>query len=102
MDTLEKAQNLVKTEVFCSVPSLILDNLLADEDFQSAMFSYNEENDEYAEPLEFWFVSSWLGSQLKEVGGIVYDLGTCSVWGRETSGQSIYLDGIMQEVADQY
>ncbi len=102
MDTLEKAQNLVKTEVFCCVPSLILDNLLSNDDFLSAMMRYDEENDEYADPLEFWFVSSWLARQLKEVGGIVYDLGTCSIWGRETSGQSIYLDGIMQEVADQY
>ena len=99
MDTLEKAENLVKTEVLCALPSILLDHLISLDDFQESMTSYDDENDEYSEPLEFWFVSSWLGEKLKSRLGFVYDLGTCYVWGRETSGQVIYLDGIIQDIA---
>ncbi len=50
------------------------------------------------EIFEYWAISSWLGDKLKENGGIVID-SYPTIWGRETRGQLISMDGIMQKIA---
>lgn len=55
--------------------------------------------DEYQpEIYEYWAISSWLGGKLKEQGGIVIDAYPV-IWGRETTGQLIFMDGIFKAVA---
>jgi len=52
------------------------------------------------EALEHWIVDDHLADDLEEVGGlIVRDFLGLTIWGRETSGQSISQDGIIRDVA---
>lgn len=63
---------------------------------------YNEEKDRYEETnvLEWWAVDDWLHRKLKEKDECVADLGSLRVWGRTTSGQAIWLDGVIEEIYD--
>lgn len=70
------------------------DNYYRDNDY------YDEENDEYVEIMEYWLVTPWLGSKLAEKGEIVWhDNYSFALWGRQTSGQAIFLDGVIEEIA---
>ena len=40
----------------------------------------------------------WLAERLKEQGEIIIDKLGCRWWGRLTSGQAIYMDGVIQEI----
>lgn len=51
------------------------------------------------EIYEHWIVSDWLGRKLQERGERVGELDNLTVWGRATTGQSIALDHVMQEIA---
>lgn len=51
------------------------------------------------EIYEYWAVSSWLASKLAERGAIVLDMPDGKVWGRQTTGQAITLDGIIADIA---
>ena len=50
------------------------------------------------EVLEWWLVTPWLAERLKEQGEIIIDKLGCRWWGRLTSGQAIYMDGVIQEI----
>ena len=50
------------------------------------------------EALEFIIVSDWFGEQLKKFGELVQDIHGLTVWGRTTSGQAIYMDGLIQNM----
>ena len=52
------------------------------------------------EALEHWVVSSWLAEKLEDKGEmIVYDFLGLTIWGRRTSGQAIYMDGVIGEIS---
>ena len=51
------------------------------------------------EVYEWWAVSSWLADKLRARGEIVIDYGCPTVWGRQTTGQAILLDGVIREIA---
>lgn len=55
----------------------------------------------YPEIYEYWFVSSWLANKLKTYGEaiITHEALDMPVWGRCTTGQSIALDYVIQEIA---
>ena len=48
--------------------------------------------------MEWWLVTPWLAERLKEQGEIIIDELGCRWWGRLTSGQAIYMDGVIQEI----
>lgn len=53
-----------------------------------------------SEVLEHWIVSEWLARKLQEQGeAIELDLHGVTVWGRCTSGQSICMDYVIEEIA---
>lgn len=59
---------------------------------------YNQDEYDYLderceEVYEWWAVTNWLGEKLKQHGCIVIDSFGKSYWGRQTTGQSISLDG---------
>lgn len=59
------------------------------------------ENGEYPDIYEFWSVSGWLAEKLEEKGEIVFECLDFIVWGRQTTGQAIYLDKVIQEIASE-
>ncbi|MDL2320111.1 hypothetical protein LJC45_03150 [Alistipes sp. OttesenSCG-928-B03] len=54
------------------------------------------------EVLEWWLVTEWLAEQLKEQGEVIIDDYGCYWWGRQTSGQAIYMDAVIAEICSSF
>ena len=67
------------------------------------MIRANLISEEYLYPfaddvMEWWLIDSWLAERMKAQGeGIIEEYG-CYWWGRQSSGQAIYMDGVIQEI----
>ena len=48
--------------------------------------------------MEWWLIDSWLAERLKEQGEVIIEEYGCYWWGRQSSGQAIYMDGVIQEI----
>ena len=57
--------------------------------------------DENSEVLEWWLVTPYMAELLKENGEVILAAYGCCWWGRQTSGQALYMDGVIQEIAEQ-
>ena len=53
------------------------------------------------EVLEWWLIDSWLAERLQEEGEVVIEEYGGYWWGRSTSGQAIYLDSVIQKIAEE-
>lgn len=51
------------------------------------------------EIYEYWFVDDWFANKLQEKGEFVLETIWAPIWGRHTTGQAIYIDGVIQEIA---
>lgn len=51
------------------------------------------------EALEHWIVTDWFSRKLEEKGEMVTEFMGLTIWGRTTSGQAIYIDGVIEEIA---
>lgn len=51
------------------------------------------------EAYEHWIVTGWMASKLAEKGEMVArDICGLTIWGRTTTGQAIYMDGVIQQI----
>ena len=57
--------------------------------------------DENSEIMEWWLVTPYMAELLKEKGEVILSAHDCYWWGRTTSGQALYMDGVIQEIAEQ-
>ena len=58
-----------------------------------------EPENECQEIFEYWLVSKWLFERLEKNGEPVYNYNNFNyIWGRTTSGQMIYCDGIIEKI----
>lgn len=57
--------------------------------------------DDSSEVLEWWLVTPYMAELLKEKGEVILSDYDCYWWGRTTSGQALYMDGVIQEIAEQ-
>ena len=57
--------------------------------------------DENSEIMEWWHVTPYMAELLKEKGEVILSDYDCYWWGRTTSGQALYMDGVIQEIAEQ-
>lgn len=69
-----------------------------DEDETDKVKEYIRENADQREVYEWWAISPWLAAKLKGREEIVIDLGQLDVWGRQTTGQAIKMDGDIQAI----
>ena len=67
------------------------------EDWRGFCRGHAQENP--AEVLEWWRVSSWLCARLAEIGEVTIDNGYGHWWGRTCSGQAYIMDGTLQAIA---
>lgn len=51
------------------------------------------------EVYEHWLISGWLAARLRERGEVTGELCGLTIWGRGTTGQSICLDRVIQNIA---
>ena len=52
--------------------------------------------------MEWWLIDSWLAERLKREGEVIIEEYGCCWWGRLASGQAIYMDSVIQEIAAGY
>ena len=57
--------------------------------------------DENSEIMEWWLVTPYMAELLKEKGEVILSDYDCYWWGRTTSGQALYMDEVIQEIAEQ-
>ena len=57
--------------------------------------------DDSSEVLGCWLVTPYMAELLKEKGEVILSDYDCCWWGRTTSGQALYMDGVIQEIAGQ-
>ena len=48
--------------------------------------------------MEWWLIDSWLAERLKAQGEVIIEEYGCYWWGRQSSGQAIYMDSVIQEI----
>mgnify|MGYP003121487892 CR=1 FL=1 len=89
----QRARNIVDNEVYACISCLI--GLLNEEE---RMEIWDREEGEGHEIFEHWIVSSWLGEHLENKGEVVHQIGSLEVWGRATTGQAIYMDGVILSI----
>jgi len=80
------------------------DELLGDsfdtkEEAQIDCIQENSLDYEYLEPSEYYGVSDWLATKLREQGEVVVELLGFNVWGRGCTGQAILLDHCISMIA---
>ena len=57
--------------------------------------------DDSSEVLERWLVTPYMAELLKEKGEVILSDYDCYWWGRTTSGQALYMAGVIQDIAGQ-
>ena len=100
------ARDLVSNNVYANMNHIIdlLDPAMEKitETLEQRPRNREDDDDEYDDILEVYLVSSWFGKKLAEKGENVWILSLGeNLWGRRTSGQAIWLDGVVQEIADE-
>ncbi|WP_295938425.1 hypothetical protein [uncultured Alistipes sp.] len=89
---MEKLKRFVDAHViYCQsylVEKLISKELLFDD------YPFITEN----EVMEWWLVTSWLAERLSYNGEVVIEDYGCHWWGRQCSGQAVYMDAIISDI----
>ena len=88
MDAQRIVQNCVLKNQSTVIEEMIRANLISEEYF------YPFADD----VMEWWLIDSWLAERLKEQGEVIIEEYGCFWWGRQSSGQAIYMDGVTQEI----
>jgi hypothetical protein len=113
MENYEKARDLayehVKVNLFLTMNEALKENpeLLFEannyEKNKEKLNIDNKDRDSWDEPevYEFWAVDEWLYDKLTEKGEITFEYLDFYIWGRQTTGQAIYLDEVIQEIANE-
>jgi len=113
-ETHETAERIIRDEIFCCDSSLVDELCRIDflhwEDIQNLQCSHCEGLDDsdcdycggngYQEPFEWWRVSSYLCEKLNLRGEPIIDNDYGQWWGRTCTGQSIILDGTIQQIVE--
>ena len=110
----ELAENYIERDILYCASMMVEDMLKHSYDvsfINEVGFNYdNIENlytqadgeEEPQEIYEWWQVSDWLYSQLNDLGEPILSTNYGFYWGRTCTGQSIILDGTIQEIAKNY
>ena len=84
---------------------LILDNqnLVVEElmKHDESLWDNLQNFDENSEILEWWLVTPYMADMLRDNGEVILSAHDCYWWGRQTSGQALYMDWVIQEIAEQ-
>ena len=88
MDAQRIVQNCVLKNQSTVIEEMIRANLISEE------YLYPFVDD----VMEWWLIDSWLAERLKAQGEVIIEEYGCYWWGRQSSGQAIYMDGVIQEI----
>ena len=79
---------------------LVFEQLESTSNMEELCREFQVDTDDFRDQTyEQWIVSDWLARKLKDKGETVGELCGLTVWGRGTTGQSICLDRVIQNLA---
>lgn len=96
MDRESRAKRIEDLHVFYGQNEVVEELIRAGKIDEEYMYPFVDTDDEV---FEWWLVSPYLAGELKEQGEVVIDALGCHWWGRTTSGQAVYMDGVIQQIA---
>jgi len=109
-ERVEKAKKLADKHVLWNQSMVVEDMLKAGlldlEEDSNYLEVLSKEGEEYEDAIleifEWYLVTPWLANRLKEKGEVVLDSGSMDFWwGRTTTGQSVIVDEVIQEIAEE-
>ena len=93
----EKVKTFVRNNVLLNVTQFVIDLVNVDV-LDAYLYQYGEDTDEYVGVSTYWVVSEYLAGRLADAGApVVYAHGH-HIWGRQITGQAIYLDGVIEKI----
>ena len=92
-ETQERAKRITDIHVLWGQSTVIEELIQAGKIDEEYIYPFNGD-----EVLEWWLVTPWLAERLKEQGEVIIEEYGCYWWGRQSSGQAIYMDGVIQEI----
>ena len=78
--------------------NLVIEELMKHDD---SIWDSLQNFDEDTDVLEWWLVTPYMAELLKEKGEVIFADYDCYWWGRTTTGQALYMDWVIQEIARQ-
>lgn len=100
MSNYNAIKEMYEKEVFCRCPA-IEELLTLSPDLWNEVENIEDENGEWKEIFEWFRVQDFLYNDLREKGEAVLEFYGAYYWGRGTFGQSIYADGIFEELYEE-
>lgn len=61
-----------------------------------------ENSEELDDVFEWWLVTPYMAEMLKDNGEVIFFDYDCWWWGRQTSGQALYMDHVIQKIAEEW
>ena len=91
------AQQIVDREILYEQGYVINELLRVNESLWDTIAN----TEEYDEVLEWWLVTPYIAELLKGNGEVILADYDCYWWGRTTTGQALYMDYVIQKIAQQ-
>lgn len=100
IDIEDKKEKLVNREVLYNVSYLVTELMSQEKYFEELSELIGQEDNEgnMQEVYEYWIVTPWLAGKLKAQGELVTDFLDLVIWGRQTSGQMICADAVIDDI----
>ena len=98
MTSQKDLEKFVKEEVYVCMSFMVEELLNCSTDFQEVYYQELEKQSVSSDWLEVWSVSDDLAEELKNEDEFVFEYAWHNLWFRKTSGQAIYLDGVIQDI----
>lgn len=91
------AKQLVDYHVLCGQSEIVKELMFSNDRLLDS--AVNPED--YDDVLEWWLISPFMAGLLIKSGEVVVSDYSCHWWGRQTSGQAIYMDYVIQLIAEE-
>ena len=91
------AQQIVDREILYEQGHVINELLRVNESLWDTIAN----TEEYDEVFEWWLVTPYMAELLKGNGEVILADYDCYWWGRTTTGQALYMDYVIQKIAEQ-
>ena len=90
------AQQIVN-DLILDNQNLVIEELMKHDD---SIWDSLQNFDENSEVLEWWLVTPYMADMLKNNGEVILAAYDCYWWGRQTSGQGLSMDWVIQKIAE--
>ena len=95
---IDMTSNEITDRLILDNQNLVIEELMRhNESLLDSLQNFNDSS----EVLEWWLVTPYMADMLREKGEVILSDYDGYWWGRTTSGQALYMDGVIQEIAEQ-